>query len=191
MKLYIKIGVFSFFLIACNNTGKKDSVEIADSINKARIDTAINKNVTTIDEGSASFLVDAANSSMAEIDLGALATQKASSQRVKDFGSMMLSDHAATTDQAKLLAAQKNIKLPDSISAVKRKEIDNLKTKNKAAFDKAFMDHIVKSHEAAIQLFEKALTEAKDPEINSFADRTLMKLRKHLDSAKAVRLALK
>jgi putative membrane protein len=140
------ITAISFFVIACTNTEKKDSVEIADSINKARIDTAVNTNKTTVDENSALFLVDAANSGMAEVDLGALATQKASSQRVKEFASMMVSDHSAVNEQVKGLASQKNVTLPDSMSAEKRKGIDDLKNKNKTAFDKAFIELMVKDH---------------------------------------------
>ena len=183
------IAILSFS-IACTNT-EKDSVELADSINKARIDTAISLNRTTVDEASASFLVEAANTAMAAVDLGALATQKASSQQVKNFGSMMVTDHSSANEQVKGLALGKNIALPDSIGSDKQKDIDNLKNKNKKDFDKAFMDQMVRDHENAVKLFEKALTDTKDPEINSFADRTLMKLRMHLDSARAIRSTLK
>ena len=167
-----RIFLLAVFFFACTNKENKDSVEIADSTNRANIDSAVNNNRITIDKASASFLVDAADLGMAEIDLGALATQRASSQRVKDFASMIVSDHSATGDQIKLLAAEKNVRLPDSISSAKKKDIDDFKQMNKKGFDKAFMDRMVRDHEEAIKLFENALTGTKDTDVNSFADRT-------------------
>ena len=155
------------------------------------MDTALNRNTTVIDEGSSAFLVITANSGMTEVDLAALATQKATSQKVKDFASMLVHDHSAVNDQVKVLAAQKNITLPATISEDKQKQIDDMKKKSGKTFDKAFIDAMVNGHEDGISRFEKALIDAKDPDINSFADKTLMKLRVHLDSAKTIQASLK
>jgi putative membrane protein len=45
---------------------------------------------------------------------------------------------------------------------------------------------MVKSHENSIDLFEKALNDAKDADVRAFADKTLPALRMHLDSARAL-----
>lgn len=181
---------FPAILVACNNESK-DSVETADSINKANIGTALNNNKVTIDEGSATFVVKAVNESMAEVDLGGLAQQKAGSQQVKDFASLMISDHSAAYDQLKALAAQKNITLPAAPGDEKLKTKNELSEKSGAGFDKEYIKLMVREHEETIALFEKAVNDAKDPDVSAFADKSLIKLREHLNKARNVRDALK
>src|SRR5258705_5828787 len=128
-------------MIACNNEGKdKDSVEKADSANKAQTDTAMNQNKVVVDEASSSFLVKAADGSMAEVRLGEMGEKKAVSQRVKDFSAMMVHDHSAANDKVKGLAAQKNVVLPVSISDEMQKKVDGLSKKTGKDFDRDYMD---------------------------------------------------
>ncbi len=173
-------------IIACNND-KKDSVEKADSANKAYLDTAITHNLVVLDEESSSFLVKAANLGMSEMQLASLAQQKAVSQPVKDFSSMQVRDYSVLNNQVKNLAAQ----MPDSITDDKQKQIIELTQKNGLNFDKTFMQIVIKNYEEIIDLYEKALLNKKDPDINSFADKTLMTLHMHLNSAKNIRPVIK
>jgi len=184
------ITVILFIVIACNNE-EKDSVEKADSANKAQIDTDINQNKMVVDEESSSFLVKAANDGMTEVQLGKLGEKKATSQRVKDFSAMMVHDHSVANDKVKSLAAQKNAILPTSVSDENQKKIDGLSKRTQKDFDRDYMDAMVKDHETTIDMFETAMKNTKDPDVNSFADKTLPILRMHLDSAKSVRSSLK
>src|SRR5258706_3640028 len=177
-------------IIACNND-KKDSVEKADSANKAYLDTAITHNLVVLDEESSSFLVKAANLGMSEMQLASLAQQKAVSQPVKDFSSMQVRDYSVLNSQVKNLAAQMKVVLPDSITDDKQKQIIELTQKKGLNFDKTFMQIVIKNYEEIIDLYEKALLNKKDPDINSFADKTLMTLHMHLNSAKNIRPVIK
>ena len=185
------IAITLFITIACNNEEKKDSVEKADSANKANTDTAMGKNKTVVDEESSSFLVKAADGGMTEVQLGELGQKKAVSQRVKDFSAMMVHDHSAANDKVKSLAAQKNVILPATIGGDSQKKIDGLSKKNGKDFDRDFMNAMVNNHQTTLGLFENAVKNAKDPDVNSFADKSLPTLRMHLDSAKSVRSSLK
>src|ERR1700738_3425989 len=93
-------------LASCNNSAK-DSVEKADSANVAKSDTG-NKSTdptmkTGMDESTAHFMVEAANGGMTEVELGKLAEKKAASGRVKNFGSMMVTDHSRVGEELKSL----------------------------------------------------------------------------------------
>ena len=175
---------------ACDNEAK-DPVAKADSINEARIDSPGVQPGVVADESTASFLVKAANGGMTEVKLGELAQQKATSQKVKEFGSMMVHDHSAVNDKVKTLAAQRNVTLPTAVSEESQREINECSEKSGSEFDKAYIAAMVKKHEATIDMYENAANDAKDVEVKSFIDNTLPKVKEHLDNAKAIRKELK
>ena len=178
---------------ACDNEAK-DPVEKADSINDAKIekvDSQSTQPTVQADENTASFLVKAANGGMTEVQLGEIAQQKATNQKVKDFGSMMVHDHSAANEKVKALAAQRNVTLPAAVSEESQKDIKDCSAKTGKDFDKAYMTAMVKKHEATIDMFEKAANDSKDSDVKTFINNTLPKVREHLDSAKAIRKNLK
>jgi putative membrane protein len=179
---------------ACNNEGK-DSVEKADSANESKMDT-VHADTTTaatiaVDEATSDFMVKVADVGMTEVKLGQMAQDKAMSQRVKDFGSMMVKDHTAAGDELKSMASRKNVTLPSAVGEAHQKKIDALTKKTGKDFDRAYMDAMVDGHQSAINDFEKASNNTKDADIKSWADKTLPTLRMHLDSAKAIKKALR
>jgi putative membrane protein len=180
----------TILLTACNNSGK-DSVEKADSINEAKHDTSINANATPVDETGSTFLVRVANSGLTEVELTSMAQQKAVSQSVKDLAAMLHKDHMALNEQVKTLAGQKNITLPTVVSDDKKKDIEDLRAKTGNEFDRTFINMIIKAHESSIESFEKAMNDAKDADVKSFADKTLPTLRAHLQAAKDVEKNIK
>ena len=180
------------FIWACNNAGK-DSVEKADSVNEAKLDSStVNTPPPTIatDEESSSFLVRAANGGMEEMQLGEIARQKAVNQNVKDFGTMMVKDHSAENDVVKAMAARRNVTLPTAVGDKEKKEINDLNKKSGAGFDIAYMKNMIRNHTKKITLFENASDKVKDTEVKTFIDNALPQLRNYLDSAKAIQKGL-
>jgi putative membrane protein len=185
---------------ACNNGGK-DSVEKADSANEAKSDTGTNYNDTTnkvnnggtlaVDQSTADFMVKVADVGMTEVKLGGIAQDKAMSKRIKDFGEMMTRDHSKAGGELKSLARTKNVTLPDSIGSTHQKKINDLTKKSGKDFDRAYIDMMVDGHQSAVNDFEKASNNTKDPDVKSWVDKTLPTLRMHLDSAKAIQKAIK
>ena len=180
-----------FILLACNNAGK-DSVEKADSVNEAKLDSSslINPPPIATDEETSLFLVKAVNGGMEEMQLGEIARQKTVNQKVKDFGAMMIKDHSAENDLVKSLAARRNVTLPTTVGDEERKEINNLNKKSGAGFDRAYMKSIIRNYNKKIDLFENASDKVKDTEVKTFIDNALPQLRNYLDSAKAIHKGL-
>lgn len=188
----ITIFLSSILTYSCNNANQeKDSVDIADSTNRANIDSPAPQQPIKTDEETASFLVKAADGAMAEVHLGGLAQQKGRSAAVKNFGSMMIHDHSAGQDKIKVLAAQKNVTLPATVSDAHQDHIDKLTQKSGADFDKAYMADMVRDHEEDIKLFENAAKSTTDSSVKTFINTTLPTLRMHLDSAKAIQKRIK
>jgi putative membrane protein len=186
-----------FVFLACNNGGK-DSVEKADSANEAKMDTTSadtsntsNKPMIAVDQSTSDFMVKVADVGMTEVKLGGIAQDKATSKRVKDFGEMMTKDHTKAGDELKDLGRQKNVTLPSAIGDDHQKKIDDLNKKTGKDFDRAYIDAMVDGHQSAVSDFEKASKNTKDPDIKAWVDKTLPTLQMHLDSAKAIKKAIR
>jgi len=132
------------------------------------------------------FAKNAANGGMMEVQMGQLATKNATSQEVKDFGQMMVTDHGKANDELKSLAATKELKLPTELKGMQKAKVDKLSKETGAEFDKKYMKAMVKDHKKDVAKFKKATKDVKDPEINAWAAKTLPTLEKHLQHAKEV-----
>ncbi len=192
-KVTAALFVAALFTWACNSNETKDSVEKADSTNQANIDSSGNssKPTVTADAETSGFLVKAADAGMAEVQLGQSAQSKAVNPRVKDFAAMMVHDHSAANDQVKSFASQRSVVLPDSVGDAHKKTMNDLAKKTGKDFDKAYMDAMVKGHESVVDMFEKSADKVNDTEVKTFINNTLPTIKAHLDSAKAIRKALK
>jgi len=187
--LLVAMSVFVFQ--SCQNK-PKDSTASADSLNKTK-DTTTNAAATggiAVDKDDAKFAVEAANGGMAEVDMGKIAQKNAANQRVKNFGAMMVSDHSKANDELKALAKTKNITLPQTVNTDEQKMEDDLNKKTGKDFDKAYMDMMEDGHESTVKDFEKN-NDNKDADVKAFVNKMLPTLKMHLDSAKAIKKALK
>jgi len=180
-----------FIFLACNNDKTKDSVETADSVNKARTEKADSMGAYRPDAATTDFLVKAANAGMAEVRLGEIASEKGVNKKVKELGEMMVKDHGAGNAAVKSLAAPRNISLPAMVDEDEQKMIDDLSAKKGKDFDKAYIKQMIKDHENAIDLFKNAVDKVNDTEVRNFANNTLPKLQMHLESFKEVEKTLK
>jgi putative membrane protein len=130
------------------------------------------------------FVTEAAKGGMAEVELGKLAADKASSDQVKQFGQRMVTDHGKANDELKSLAQQKNITLPTEINAKDKATHDRLSKLSGAAFDRAYMQHMLADHRTDVNEFKKESTSGKDPDVKAWAGKTLPTLEEHLKQAR-------
>jgi putative membrane protein len=136
--------------------------------------------VAAADSPDSSFLKSAAEGGMAEVEMGQLAQQKASSQAVKDFGAMMVKDHSAANDKLKALAASKQVSLPSSPSMMQKASKTKLDMMSGDGFDKSYVKGMIDDHKDDIKEFQKEASEGKDPDARALASATLPMLQMHL-----------
>ncbi len=133
------------------------------------------------------FLENAIQGSYAEIEGSQLALEKTESQEVRQFAEMMIKDHGEMVKEATKLATDKGMTPPEGPSLMQTTEITGLKALTGGAFDAMYVNRIgVASHEATVEMFEKASQEAQDPDVKAMATKTLPKLREHLQMAQAL-----
>jgi putative membrane protein len=139
-----------------------------------------------VSKADATFIKKAAGGGMAEVELGRLATEKASNPEVKQFGQRMVDDHSKANDQLKQVAAEKHVTLPTGISAKDKATKAKLEALSGDQFDRAYMEDMVKDHKQDVAEFQKASKSASDPQIKDWASQTLPTLQDHLKEAQRI-----
>jgi putative membrane protein len=132
------------------------------------------------------FLREAAQGGMAEVALGHLAVEKASSAEVKAFGQQMIDDHSKANENLKTLAASKSFALPEAVSPDQKKTHDQLAGLSGAAFDRQYMKLMAEDHKKVAASFQTESIDAKDVEVKNFATSTLPTIKEHLKMAQAL-----
>jgi putative membrane protein len=130
------------------------------------------------------FVKNAALGGLTEVELGKLATQKASDQKVKDFGQKMVDDHTKANDELKQAASKSSIPVPESLDSKHQSRIDKLSKLSGAEFDKAYIKDQLKDHQTDVQEFKEEAQNGTDPNIKAFASTALPVLQHHLEMVK-------
>jgi len=128
------------------------------------------------------FVMRAAQGGMTEVELGKVASEKASSSQVKDFGARMVKDHTQANDELKGIAQKKGITLSSTLDARHQGQVDKLSKLSGSAFDKAYVTNQVRAHEATVKLFQQEAQSGQDADLKAFASRTLPTLQQHCSS---------
>ena len=138
------------------------------------------------DDPDATFYKKAAEGGIFEVDTGNQAAKTSNNQQIKDFGSMLVTDHTAAGEKLKALAASKNISLPTTASVGQMGQKAKLDVLSGDTYDKSFINTQIKAHEKTILLFKKEIASGQDADAKAFAAATLPTLRKHLKTARSI-----
>lgn len=133
-----------------------------------------------------SFATQAASMGMSEVAAGRLAAERASSPEVRAFGREMAEDHGRNNDRLRSIASQARMAVPASPDATEAAKLDRLDDLTGQAFDRAFVNQMVASHQDAVRLFERQAAQGSSPELRTYASQTLPHLRAHLADAQAL-----
>jgi len=152
---------------------------------------ATDQNKGGLASGDRKFVMEAAHGGMAEVELGKMAAEKGSSDAVKQFGKRMADDHAKASDELKQFAQQKGLTLPTDLDAKHKQLRDRLAKLNGVDFDKAYANEMVKDHKKDVADFKRQAKSAKDPDLKSWAGKTLPTLEDHLKQAQDMQAQVK
>jgi putative membrane protein len=130
-----------------------------------------------------SFMKEAAQGGMMEVDMGRMAQQKGKSADVKKIGSTMVADHSKANAELMAIAKKKGVDLS--------KEKAKMKHLNDANFDKDYINAMVKDHEGDLSAFQAEAKNGSDADVKAFASKTSAVIKKHLDMVKAAQAKIK
>ncbi|HUQ51829.1 MAG TPA: DUF4142 domain-containing protein [Gammaproteobacteria bacterium] len=141
-----------------------------------------NKNTEDVE-----FLTDAMRTALAEVQLGELATQRSSQQRVRDYGEKLKSDHAAQATEIERMLKPLNVAIPQEPGAEALGHRAALERLSGQEFDSAFIEMMIASHREAIDKFGAQTHANPNRALAEFASKSLATLREHLALAEALR----
>lgn len=186
---YLSMIVMAMFAFQSCSNNAKDSTETADSLNQVK-DTTSNVAETggiAVTEDDAKFATQAATGGMAEVELSKLALSKSTNTKVKEFATMMVSDHGKVNEEMHSLATSKNITLPTTLDSDNQKVYNDLNALSGVDFDKKYVNMMIDDHQKTLDLLEKQAKDGIDVDLKAFAAKTSATVRTHLNLIKKIK----
>ena len=133
------------------------------------------------------FMREAAQGGLAEVQDAQLAQQKGTGSEVKQFAGRMITDHNKANTDLQQIAQSKGLTPPAEPSSAQRSTHDKLAKLSGAQFDREYMQGQVSDHEQTVSLFRKEVDSGQDPQLKAFAQKYLPTLEDHLRMAKSIK----
>jgi len=190
MKVCATIALLALFAGCGEKAGQPETETTASTATTSETTTTIAENATasggtvsTVPPADKEFASKAGEGNLAEIQMGQLALQKASSAGVKAFAQRMVTDHTAIGERFKPIATAKGLATPAELSGDAKAAYDHLSSLSGAEFDKAYIGHMVEDHQEDVALFTTEGGSGGDADLRGFATETLPTIREHLKLA--------
>ncbi len=106
---------------------------------------------------------------LAEITIGNIALQRASSQSVRDLATKTIADHQAAQAKLKAVAAKEGVTLPTAPNAQQQAQAATLKSVPATEFDLQYVQIQVAGHQMSIAATNTEIASGKDAAIVSYA----------------------
>lgn len=131
-----------------------------------------------------------AQSDMAEIETGKVAAQKATSPEVKKYAEKMVEDHSKMLEEGKKTAQDKGATPPSGPDKKHQAALKKLQGMSGAEFDRQYINQMVRDHQEALKVAEKAAKDAKDPDLKAHAEKGAPHIKQHLEEARKLQASL-
>jgi predicted outer membrane protein len=126
------------------------------------------------------FLVKVRLAGLWEAPAGQMAQTKATSERVKEVGHHLATDHIALDEQVRLTAAKLNVDLPDQPNADQQGWLQELSGSEGAAFDQIFADRLRAAHGKVFAVIALVRAGTRNEVIRNFAQVGSAVVMKHM-----------
>lgn len=126
------------------------------------------------------FLVAAHQSNLAEIAAGKAAQAKATTSVVREHGALFIADHTRLDAGLQKTASTLGVDLPAAPSAAQQASLAAVTAKSGAAFDAAWLQQQLASHQASLALGNTELAKGSDPAAITVAKTAAPVVKMHL-----------
>ncbi len=140
--------------------------------------------------GDNAFLVANEQTNLAEITIGTLALQKATTTEAHDLATMTVADHQAAKAKVTALAKTLGVTLPTTPNATQQAQAATLQSTAGSAFDVAYAQVQVAGHTVSIANTNTELAGGSDQTVKDYATYYLPVATHHLEMAQSAVTAL-
>jgi len=127
------------------------------------------------------FIEDATQGSLAEVNFAKLALEKSKDPNVRKFATKMIHDHEMLIQQMKPVALQLHVKIPSGPSVAERAKYEELKLKSGTDFDRAYVEAMVKDHNEDLQKFINEENATQIPELKATVQKGEAVVKEHTE----------
>lgn len=133
-----------------------------------------------------------AESHLAEINVGKIAQDKASSEEVKSFAKKMVDDHTKALDELKQMVQAKEVTLPTEPNRQQMAQQKKIEGMSGAKFDREYMQQAGdRAHKETHRLLQRAASRAEDSDLKNYASKAIGTVESHQQMAKETSRNLK
>jgi len=136
------------------------------------------------------FIMQAEKDNLQERILGRLAQDKSQNEAIKNYGEMLAQDHSAALRKLVDLMEKYGIAQPKGLPEERKEALQELNGASGAAFDRKFIDLMIRGHEKAVADFQNRSTTVKNSDLRTYIEDQIAVLTKHLNEAKEIRSRL-
>lgn len=174
------LGVLA--LAACGQQAQQQAQAPSPANVETPITTPVQASMT-----NAEFIQAALNADAFKIQASELAAQRAQRADVKELAVAVVAANRETTAELTTLAPTIQV-TPQAAAAPENfaDDLADLRTKNGAAFDDAYLDDQVEAHNEAIQLYERFISGGQAGPLKDWAQGQLADLRSQRDRVQAL-----
>jgi putative membrane protein len=186
----LAILAIAAMLGACNRGDRETARAEMDSAldtAKARLDTAVGRLRHEYSDAELTGFINAFND--AEVEVGQLATTKATDAQVKAFASTIVRDHRGLKTDVNRTVQQLNLTptVPEDdekLAEDHRKGMQDLRAKAKGAeFDEAFLEHEIRMHRKVLDEVKDAIGRSQSADMRTLLEKARDGIQGHLTTA--------
>lgn len=127
-----------------------------------------------------------ANGNQAEISAGALASERADSAVVRNFGEEMVMDHTDAQNKLITIVSNLNRTVTPEVDQAHKDMINHLKTLHGRAFDSTYIYMQITDHQNTIALLQSIIANPAVDAVRDYAQQTLPMVQMHLQRADSI-----
>lgn len=126
------------------------------------------------------FMTQNAQTDLAEVTVGQLAAQRATTAPIRQAAQTIASDHQQVLSKLQDLARTLHVTLPNSPDATQQQLAQQLNATSGAAFDQAYLQGMIQGHQTSINQTQQEIQSGSNPQVIDFAKSYLPGAQKHL-----------
>ncbi len=167
------------------NTAETEPPAAAAGSNSSGASNSSNTNVTNVIEGAdRSFILQAEKDNLQGRALARIAQEKSQNKDLKDYAKLLTEDHEVALRKTVNLMNKYGVPQPKGLPEERSEALQELKTHSGAAFDRKFLDLVIKDLNKSTANLRQESSIAQNSDLRNYAESQIPVLQRLLDKGK-------